>query len=530
MRNKQSFPNLVLQLRSGLGRSALGLLTATLLGPVNTQAEFDVSSFEPTVERALADWQVPGAAIAVIENGNTVFAAAYGLSSIQEQEEGLKAHRGTAGDRVTAQTYFINASTTKAMLAAGVLILVDEGKLDLDAPVIDYLPELHFGDPTLTAQLSLRDLLTHRTGLPSTDFWTFNQGMTLAEQLPRLRSVRPVAPPRSRKIYQNTMYEIAGLVIQRVSGEPWEQFLKERLWQPIGMDTVATRAALPRNSSRAQPYELIDGKVRRVNHSLRPQVSDAAGSAWSTLDDMILWAQFLLRDGITKDGRRLLSQKAMETMFRPQQLIDPKHYYPTASLTHPNWISYGLGWYQQDFQGQKIDYHTGSLNGAVAMLGLDRARGLAIVVMANLGGAELRHALLWSVMDSRVGTDRPDWHSEVLALYQAREDKRSAWRSEVKAGRLDVPPSLPLSAYSGDFDSPRGGPLKISAGDKHLSLATMARNYRLTPWHAETFLIEHEDWKHGSYARFLLTPLGTIEAIEVFGMRFDRRQALDPGR
>ncbi len=496
-------------------RSVVTLVLLALLSAA-PRAAFDAAAFTATVERAMADWQVPGLGVAVVEDGEVVFARGFGTTRLWN------------GEDVDTATYFVNASTTKAMVAAGLLMLVDDGRVALDDPVIDHVPEIHFGDAALTPQITLRDLLTHRTGLPSTDFWTFNQGMPLADQLPRLRAVEPVAPPRARKIYQNTMYELIGLVIERVTGDPWEAFLTEHLWRPIGMKTVATRDAIPAWAARARPYDVFDGELRRVDHSLRAHVTDAAGSAWSTIDDMVLWIEFLLRGGITADGERLLSEEALAEMFRPQQLVAEDDYYPTAELTKPNWISYGLGWYQQDFRGRKVDYHTGSLNGAVAIVGLDRAAERGVVVMANRGGAELRHALLWDVMDERGGAERPDWHAEVFALYEERAERRAERRAAVEAGRLDVPPSLPLAAYTGHYDSPRGGPLNISPDGDALRLDTLVRTYRLTPWHADTFLLTHEDWENGSYARFSLTPQGTIDGVEAFGMDFERVHQAPP--
>ena len=476
-----------------------------------TQAALEPDRFTATIERAITDWQVPALGVAVVEDGAVVYARAFGAASLED---------GTPAD---TRTQFINASTTKAMVASGLLMLVDEGRVALDDPVIDHLPEIHFADPALTPQITLRDLLTHRTGLPSTDFWTFNQGMPLRDQLPRLRTVEPIAAPRARKIYQNTMYELVGLVIERVAGEPWEDFLTRRLWRPIGMDhTYGTRDAIPEDAIQAQPYDVFDGELRAVNHSLRGNVADAAGSAWSTIDDMVLWIEFLLRGGVTEDGARLLSEASLEEMFTPQQLVAEADYYPTAELTDPNWISYGLGWYQQDFRGGKIDYHTGSLNGAVAIVGLDREAGRGMVVMANRGGAELRHALLWAVMDDRTGADRPDWHADVLALYEARAAERAAARSAIEAGRLDAPPSLPLDAYAGRFESAEGGPLVLAREGDGLRLDTRVRTYRLTPWHADTFLLMHADWENGDFARFSLTPAGTIDALEAFGLRFER--------
>ncbi|MEE4278225.1 MAG: serine hydrolase [Halieaceae bacterium] len=495
---------------NSLARLLALALTASAAGLLSLAATaLDADRLTADIERGMQDWQIPGLGVAVIEDGKAVYRRGFGHTAV------------SGGAVVDTQTFFINASTTKAMVASGVLMLVDEGRLELDDPLIDYLPEIHFGDPALTPQVTIRDLLTHRTGLPSTDFWTFNQGMPLADQLPRLRHVDPVAPPRSRKIYQNTMYELAGLVIERVTGEPWENFLTHRLWRPIGMRTVGLRDALPEDAVQARPFDVLQGELRAVNHSLRDHVSDAAGSAWSTVDDMVLWIEFLLRGGITASGERLLSQAAIEEMFTPQQLVDEDDYYPTAALTKPHWISYGLGWYQQDFQGRKIDYHTGSLNGATAIVGLDREAGRGMVMLANRGGAELRHALLWSVMDANADAQR-DWGADVLAIYQTRAERRAAARAEVERGQLDIPPSLPLPAYSGLYDSERGGPLVLAVDGDGLRLETRVRRYKLTPWHADIFQLMHEDWDAPGFARFSLTPEGTIEAIEAFGMRFER--------
>jgi len=235
---------------------------------------FDEQQFTRSVHAGMQDWQVPGMGVAVIDNHELVYRRGFGKASIESDSD------------VTTQTYFINASTTKAMVAAGLLILIDEGHAALDDKLIDHLPEIHFGDSTLTAQATLLDLLTHRTGLPTTDFWTFNQGIPITDQLPLLRAVAPVASLRIRKIYQNTMYELLGLVISELAGMPWEQFLKERSWRPIGMQTVATRHAIPKQASKAEPYGLFHGELQRMNHSLRGSVSDSAGPARSNIDDM----------------------------------------------------------------------------------------------------------------------------------------------------------------------------------------------------------------------------------------------------
>ena len=169
--------------------------------------DFNAERFAGIVENGMEMWHVPGMAVAVINEGELVFQQGFGVTAID------------GGMAVDEHTLFANASTTKAMVVSGILMLMDEDKLSLDDLVIDHVPELHFGDASLTQQLTLRDLLAHRTGLPSTDFWTFAGLMPLDEQLERLRHVEPVAAPRTRLIYQNTMFEIAGLIIERISGQ-----------------------------------------------------------------------------------------------------------------------------------------------------------------------------------------------------------------------------------------------------------------------------------------------------------------------
>ena len=204
---------------------------------------------------------------------------------------------------VDEHTLFSNASTTKAMVAAGMLMLVDEGRLDLDDLVIDHLPELHFQDPLLNRQVTVRDLLAHRTGLPRTDFWTFMQGMPLEDQVRRLASVKPAAPLRARHIYQNTMYEIAGLIIERLTGQRWDRFLSERLWRPVGMnETFGARGQIAPGLAHVMPHNFTDGELSLAEWDLPADEPDAAGSVWSSIHDMGLWAQFLLRGGPLRQG------------------------------------------------------------------------------------------------------------------------------------------------------------------------------------------------------------------------------------
>ena len=474
------------------------------------QADNDWERLDSMVERGMELWHVPGMAVTVVSSSKGMYQKGFGRT---------EADGGLAVDK---HTLFANASTTKAMVAAGILMLVDESKLSLDDPVIKHIPELHFKDPLLTEQLTVRDLLAHRTGLPSTDGWTFFQEMPLEEQISRLSAVPAAAPLRTRLIYQNTMYELAGLVIERLSGQRWDYFLTERLWQPIGMmETYGTRGGIKQGQSYVRPYFFNEEKLEMAEWDFPGDLADAAGSAWTSIHDMGLWAQFLLRGGVAADGSRLITEDRFEEMFKPQHLIAIEDFYPTTALTQPDWTSYGLGWFQQNFQGRKIDFHTGSLSGLVAIIGIDRAEDRAVVVLGNRDHAELRHAVLWAVMDNENPETSRDWNQEIFDLYANQADDGDQRWAESENQRLKkTRPSLPQENYLGSWSSKAMGEVVIEKNGREWVLKTKKVGMPMSHWHLDTFLVEHEPWGLREFAEFRVGPKGTIEKMVIFGEEF----------
>lgn len=481
------------------------------------QAGIDPQRLSAFVEGGMELWQAPGLAVAVVSSDQVLYQRGFGTTAL------------AGGAPVDEHTLFANASTTKAMVAAGLLMLVDEGRLGLDGLAASYLPELQFKDPLLTRELTLRDLLSHRSGLPSTDFWTFFQNMSLDEQIERLAAVEAAAPLRTRHIYQNTMYELAGLIIERVSGQRWDRFLAERLWQPIGMhETFGARGQIGADFSHVLPHSYIDGTVAVTDWDLPADLADAAGSAWTSLHDMSLWAQFLLRGGVTADGQRLLSAGSFEEFFKPQTLIGKKDFYPVASLTEPHWRSYTLGWFQQDFQGRPIDFHTGSLSGLIALIGLDRAGDRAVVVLGNRDHAEVRHAILWEVMDRNPPGERRDWNQAVFDLYRDAAAARAAdWQEKDRQRLRKTKPALPLKAYAGRYENSALGVLTIEVV-RHDMLLRMARlALPMSHWHLDTFLVEHAPWELREFAEFRIAPDGKVASFDLFGETFSAADGAD---
>lgn len=482
-------------------------LPGTVLAEASAPA--DLADF---VKHGMQQWHVPGMAVAVVTDKEVLFEQGFGQTAIKD------------GKNVDTHTLFAIASTTKAMLTAGIMILVDEEKLALDDLAIKYIPELHFGDAWLGQQITVRDLMTHRTGLASTDFWTFAQAMPLDEQILMLQNVEANTSLRAAFQYQNTMYELLGRIVENVSGQQWGDFLTQRLWHPIGMnETYDARGGKGKDEVNVLPYAYLDGELVQQPWDFDADFADAAGSVWSSISDMGLWAQFLLRDGVTESGDRLISEASIAEIFKPQMLIEADNFYPASSLSKPNWMSYGLAWFQQDFQGRKIDFHTGSLSGLIAIIGLDRANNKAVVVLANRDHAEMRHAILWHVMDQNPAGEERDWNGEVWEMFQgfekqATETKQKSIDSRMKGTRL----SLPEINYTGRYHNDSMGDLEVVKTNEGLVVQSARIKLQLSHWHLDTFLAEQKNQGTWFLLPFSIGADAKVSSLNLWGAQFDK--------
>jgi Domain of unknown function (DUF3471)/Beta-lactamase len=238
---------------------------------------------------------------------------------------------------------------------------------------------------------------------------------------------------------------------------------------------------------------------------------------------MSLWAQFLLRGGVTAGGERLISEASFEDMFEPQQLAGTADFYPTAALTRPHWRSYGLGWFQQDFQGRKIDFHTGSLGGLIALIGLDREGNRAVIILANRDHAEMRHAVLWEVMDNSSGDERRDWNQEIFDLYaKMNKESEAKWQEGADKRLKKSKPALALKAYAGTYRSTQNGDLTVELKCRTLELNTQLGPVAMQHWQLDTFLLKKASWNLRGLATFHIGSDATVSSVEMFGGSFER--------
>ena len=501
------------------GAAVPALVAALLVAPLPALAQAPpppLADFDAYVTRAVGDWDAVGLAVAVVKDGELVFARGYGVRDLE------------GGGAVDADTRFSIGSTTKAMSAAAIGMLVDEGKLDWDDPVTEHLPGFQLSDPWLTREITIRDLLTHRAGIGNADHLWYEVETDRDEILERFAYAPVAYSPRSSFIYQNIMYAAAGSVVEAVSGMPWATFVQRRIFDPLGMDgTRPLLSDVEGEPNVARPHDRVDGeRVPIANASVDPV--DAAGSVWSSVNDMSLWLRLLLADGVTAEGERLLDSATVAELFRPQTLVPRDQFYPTARLTRPHWTTYGLGWFQHDYRGHKLDFHTGSIDGMVAIAGLVREEGLGVYVLANLDHVEVRHALLYRVLDLYLAPedDVRDWSAELKTLYDGLAADGAARTAEAEANRVDgVPPSHDLSAYVGRYGAPGYGDLEVTRADDGLHIRRgPGLEGPLAHWHYDTFRAEWDAaWRGTALVSFETGSDGTVSALRLGGLRLERR-------
>ncbi len=485
---------------------------ATLASTAKGQADSRGAAFDSYVTQAVKDWKTTGLSVAVVKDGRLVFAKGYGV-----RESGKPA-------RVDTATVFAIASTTKAMTAAALGILVDEGKLDWDDPVTKHLPAFQLYDPWVTREVTIRDLLTHRAGLGNADYLWYVSDYPADSMLMKLRMLEPEYSLRSGFIYQNVMYIAAGQVVEAVSGIPWESFVATRIFQPLGMrNTYALARLVPPGSNAASPHFLYGGDTIGVVKADRSQAIGPAGDVWSSVADMSKWMIFLLDSG-RAGGRRLLAPGTWSELFRPQVIVPPDEFYPSQELTKPNWRTYGLGWFQHDYAGRKLDFHTGSLAGMVAILGLVRDDRFGIFISGNVDHSEIRHALMYKAIDTWVGGGSRDWSRDLLAIYDRQRTRRDSARAAGEASRIrNTRPSLELSKYAGVYEEPTVGRVTVRETNGTLRFdAGAALSGPLEHWHYDRFRVRYDDRWQGTDGIAFTIGAGTPTALEFAGFTFRR--------
>lgn len=488
----------------------LSIITTSVAQKKAASPDKSVTAFDQYVQTGMKDWSIPGMAVVVIKDNKVLFSKAYGVREAGKPEA------------VNNHTLFSIGSTTKAMTAVCMGMLVDEGKVKWEDEVIKHLPDLQLYDPYITRNLRIRDLFTHNSGTGNTDFLWGNMTISSAEIVRKMAEVKPVYPFRGGFIYQNIFYLIAGQVIEQVGGKPWEVFISERIFKPLQMEHTIPLLGMAPADNIAIPHYKLDGLVTPIRRASADSVGPA-GSVYGCIEDLAKWAQCML-DGSKYPGGRLLQPMTWQEMFNPQVIIPPGQFYPTAQILQPSWTTYGLGWFQHDYKGRKINYHTGSLPGEIAMHAQLPSEQMAFYFVGNLDHAELRHALVYKSFDLfALGGDR-DWNKEFMNLYGKIELAQELAISGQFAGRIkDTQPSQPLKDFAGSYSNPLQGTLVITEAGGVLS-ANLNNTVQgtLEHFHFDTFRIKYsESWMGEGLITFNRDASGKISQAVTGGESFN---------
>ncbi|GAB4037027.1 serine hydrolase [Spirosoma jeollabukense] len=489
------------------------LLTTLTTFAQKTISSKQIQAFDAYVESVRKQWNVPGLSIAVVKDNQVIFKKGYGVRELGKPE------------LVDTETLFACASTTKAMTVTLMGMLVDEGKLAWNDPVSKFLPELQLYDPYVTRELKIRDLLIHDTGVGSTDFMTGAMTIPANEMFRRMQMVKPSYPFRAGFAYQNTFYSAAGRVIERITGKTWAEFLKERIFTPLGMTRTAPKRGYIKegDANVTKPHFAINDTIQVIEYGADSEIG-SAGAVWSSADDISKWVICML-DSSKYSGGRLVRAETWAEMFTPQTFF-PEDEYPTMQILKPNWRTYGLGWYQHDYKGHKVNFHTGSLSGLTAITAQLPDEKLGVYVFGNYDHAEVRHVLVYKTFDWFALGGTRDWNTEFKNLYsKIREDGKKA-RKDFDAKRvLNTSPSLPLPRYAGKYTSPLYGQADVSVAGNQLIIDVNDNtlNATLTHWHYDTFYGPYKKaWYGKALARFVLGNSGKITTLVFDGMDFKK--------
>ncbi len=469
-------------------------------------------ALDRTVGRVMNAFRVPGVALAIVKDGHVIVARGYGVRRLGDPPP------------VDGRTLFGIASNTKVFTATALGLLVEEGKLEWDAPVVRYLPWFQMWDPFVTRELTVRDLLVHRSGLglgAGDLLWWPPSTYNRHEIARRLRFIRPATSFRSAYAYDNVLYLVAGEVIEAVSGQTWEDFVSTRILKRVGMTESNVRhSAAAAGGNVAATHAEVDGTVRPI----KPFDSDntnPAGGINSSAEDMARWVSVLLDEGRLPDGSRLFSERTareLTTIVTPLAPGDPA---PELAAQRRNFRGYALGLNVLDYRGKKMVTHTGSLPGYVSRVTLLPELRLGVVVLTNQESEEAFNAITYQVLDYYLAAPPVDWLDAYGKFSERTQASVAAASKRAAAARApDSRPSLPLARYAGTYNDAWYGDVEITHENGRLVVRfthTPSLVGDLEHWQHDTFIVRWRDreLRADAYLTFALDPDGTIEQAKM---------------
>lgn len=490
------------------GRLAIST-TVILAGRVTAFAQevdssaIDYDALSAQLDQVREDWGVPGMAIAIID-GDGVWMQGFGTRTIGQDEP------------VDAHTLFAIGSSTKAFTSAAIGALVDAGDVKWGGKASEYLPWLRLYDDYANSELTVRDMLSHRSGLSRGDFLWYATDLSREEIVRKMRGLEPSWSFRSQFGYQNLMYIAAGLIIEEQTGETWDDFIAEIFFVPLEMDESNTSVtALSGLDNVASPHAEIDDETIAVDYR---NIDNAgpAGSINSNVDDMSHWVQMLLADG-EYGGEKVISKSVIEQVWSPHTIVPGG---PTSSLnTETNFTLYGMGWFLQDYRGEKLVQHGGNIDGMSALVSMLPDRDLGMVILTNLNGTPATTVVQNIILDAALGADDHDWSAEYRKTIDTLREQGKKQEEEQESKRVaDTTPTLGLDAYTGTYEHELYGPIEISMDGDALVFTRGALVADLEHWNYDTFRAVMRNPVSGKpLVTFYIGADGEVESLSTLG-------------
>lgn len=473
--------------------------------------------FDNRVESLRKQLGVPGMAIAIVENDKVMMAKGFGVKKLGSP------------DPVDGDTIFMTGSTGKAFTVAALGVLVDEGKIGWDDKVIDHLPGFQMYDPWVTREMTIRDLLVHRSGLglgAGDLLFVPRTNLSRAESVRRLRYIKPATSFRSAYAYDNILYMVAGQMIEDVTGETWEKFTLNHVLKPAGMlHSTTDNEGHFASPDRAQPHARMNGGLRGVGDqsvlnerdNLGSNASPAGGLAISA-NDFARWLMIQLDGGALPDnGGRLFSEAAHDQMWKPVVLQPVAPPSGVMAVTQPMFSTYALGWDVRDYRGTKIVWHGGAVFGFQTAVVLIPDKHVGFSIEINSEDGEIIVGLMYELLDHYLGLPKDSWPEKITAQKHERIQAALKMYKTAAAQPAKVGPSLPLERYVGTYSDPWYGNIEITQSASGLNIdfkSTPRMSGSLEHWQYDSFVTHFADKTiEPAYVTFGLNADGKVDHI-----------------
>ena len=483
------------------------LLTLIFFPPCQAQTA-PPSDLDAYVARAMKTFEVPGLSVAIVKDGKTVLAKGYGVRKLG------------VSTPVDENTLFGIGSNTKAFTTAALATLVDAHKISWDDPVYQRLPGFQMYDPYVSHEMTIRDLLTHRSGMGLGEgdllFWPHTT-FTREDIIYRLRFMKPAFSFRSHYAYDNLMYIAAGQIIPAVTGKSWEEYIREKILLPLGMNTTnLSNAAFKSTEDYAFPHSKVDGKLQVIDFVPLDNAAPA-GSINSSAAEMAKWITLQLARGkFPNSEQRLFSEAQSREMWTPQTILPIAERPEPLAALRAKFADYALGWGLRDYHGRKLVGHTGGVAGFVSRVMLVPEENLGVVILTNAESGSAFDSILFHILDHYLALPNTDW----IAGFQADDEASQKAADEIikrqNAARAESSkPSLPLEKYAGVYTDPWYGPVTIRTENGKL-IFTMDHTPKavgdLQHWQYDTFTAHWRDRTiEDAFVTFALKPDGGID-------------------